>query len=183
MPRSPCSGPVSRPGRPGCRVAGSDLPCTPDLPCTRRPTSTGPHARQGGPLAPRPTPIYSACFELQNKLRFEKVATDRFNGLVAVSRFFCFPIQMNFAERKNGAANPAGRARRQKAPGGLMRRGLLGRRMGSKTPNRRTGSGCRLRHVPVRLVGFGPLRQPVLGKPRALLITVPYLLSTCCVTF
>ncbi len=35
---------------------------------------------------------------------------DRCRGLVAVSRFFCFPIQMNFAENQKWPTKVSGRA-------------------------------------------------------------------------
>lgn len=52
----------------------------------------------------------------------KKVTTDRFFVLVVVSRFFCFPIVKNFAERKKWRANPIWRAGHPNTLGGLMRR-------------------------------------------------------------
>lgn len=47
-------------------------------------------------------------------------------GLVVVSRFFCFPIQMNFAEFERWPASPARRGPPQKQVGGYMRGGQSG---------------------------------------------------------
>jgi hypothetical protein len=48
---------------------------------------------------------YSICIET-----FEKMRAKLFCGLVAVSRFFKFPIQMNFAENKKWPTSPVWRA-------------------------------------------------------------------------
>jgi hypothetical protein len=48
---------------------------------------------------------YSICIET-----FEKMRAKWFCGLVAVSRFFKFPIQMNFAENKKRPTSPVWRA-------------------------------------------------------------------------
>jgi hypothetical protein len=43
-----------------------------------------------------------------------------FGRLVAVSRFFCFPIQMNFAENKKWPASPPWRATHHNSAGRYM---------------------------------------------------------------
>jgi len=52
----------------------------------------------------------------------KKMSAKWFCGLVVVSRFFCFPIQMNFAEIKKWPSSPVWRAPHQKSVGGYMRR-------------------------------------------------------------
>ena len=50
-----------------------------------------------------------------------KMRAKWFRRLVAVSRFFCFPIQMNFAEREKWPASPVWRAAHKKSVGGYVR--------------------------------------------------------------
>jgi hypothetical protein len=51
-----------------------------------------------------------------------------FYGLVAVSRFFCFPIVKNIAENQKWPGNPVWRAAVSNPPGRYMRGGPLARR-------------------------------------------------------
>ena len=50
-----------------------------------------------------------------------------FRGLVAVSRFFCFPIVKNIAENQKWPGNPVWRAAVSNPPGRYMRGGPLAR--------------------------------------------------------
>ena len=52
-----------------------------------------------------------------------KMRAKWFRRLVAVSRFFCFPIQMNFAECEKWPASPVWRATHKKSVGGYVRGG------------------------------------------------------------
>jgi len=51
----------------------------------------------------------------------KKMRAKWFCGLVAVSRFFKFPIQMNFAENKKWPTSPVWRATHKNTLGGYMR--------------------------------------------------------------
>ena len=56
------------------------------------------------------TTIGFALVEIAGICTFEKMRAKWFCGLVAVSRFFCFPIQMNFAENKKWPTRQSWRA-------------------------------------------------------------------------
>jgi len=58
----------------------------------------------------------SKCMQTLKKMRAKW-----FCGLVIVSRFFKFPIQMNFAENKKWPTSPVWRATHKNTLGGYMR--------------------------------------------------------------
>ena len=77
-----------------------------------------------------------------------------------MSRFFCFPIQMNFAEREKWPASPVWRATHKKSVGGYVRGGESGG--GWKRPK--------------------PLAQPLSGALTGAAPTVPDLADLHCVS-
>ena len=89
-----------------------------------------------------------------------KLRAKWFRRLVAVSRFFCFPIQMNFAEREKWPASPVWRATHKKSVGGYVRGGESGG--GWKRPK--------------------PLAQPLSGALTGAAPTVPDLADLHCVS-
>ena len=67
---------------------------------------------------------------------------------VAVSLFFCFPIQMNFAENKKWPTSPRPRPRSNDRLGGYMRGGCSGIRTALLQRVERCGSACTALSVP-----------------------------------